>query len=79
MTFLFLFRCVDVVCCGALGSKCRLSSKWLRFSASSQIEEKLMILKADKGNLLNRRTEIISKCRHEIDFMSRAFADGRML
>ena len=37
------------------------------------LEEKLMILKADKRNLLNKRTEIISKCRHENRFYVKNF------
>ena len=32
------------------------------------LEEKPMILKADKKNSLNKRTEIISKCRHKNTF-----------
>ena len=37
------------------------------------LEEKLMILKADRRNLLNKRTEIISKCRHENSFYVKSF------
>ena len=37
------------------------------------LEEKLMILKADKRNLLNKRTEIISKCHHENKFYVKSF------
>ena len=34
---------------------------------------KLMILKAKKRNLLNKRTEIISKCRYESRFYIKNF------
>ena len=37
------------------------------------LEEKLMILKADKRNLLNKRTEIISKRGHENKFYAKNF------
>ena len=37
------------------------------------LEEKLMILKADKRNSLNKRAEIISKCRHKNRFYVKSF------
>ena len=40
------------------------------------LTEKLMIISADKSTLLNRRSEIISKCRHENKFYLSNFVGG---
>ena len=40
------------------------------------LTEKLMILSADKSTLLNKRSEIISKCRHQNKFCLSKFVGG---
>ena len=40
------------------------------------LTEKLMIISADKSTLLNRRSEIISKCRHQNKFYLSNFVGG---
>ena len=40
------------------------------------LEEKLYIMKADKKYLLNKRTEIFSKCRHRTKFSIKNFKDA---
>ena len=40
------------------------------------LTEKLMILSADRSTLLNKRTEIVSKCRHQNKFYLSNFVGG---
>ena len=40
------------------------------------LTEKLMILSADKSSLLNKRSEIVSKCRHQNKFYLSNFVGG---
>ena len=40
------------------------------------LTEKLMIISADKSILLNKRSEIISKCRHQNKFYLSNFVSG---
>ena len=40
------------------------------------LAEKIAIIKADKKTSLNKRTELVSKCRHENAFYLRNFPPG---
>ena len=41
------------------------------------LEEKLQILKANKENLLNKKAEMVSKCRHESKFYAKNLCRGK--
>ena len=43
------------------------------------LEEKLCLLKANQKNSLNKRSELLTKCRHRNNFLARTFKSARVV